>query len=249
LSMRYHLLASGSKGNCLVVVSAQATVIIDCGGPKRYLQDCFRQLGIDYLAADALLLTHQHVDHIKQLDMFRSLTIYAPFEVMACPDERLVTPYETFTVKDLTITPLALSHDSPSTVGYLLDDGSQRLAEVTDTGYVSQVNAQAIADADYYVFESNHDPEMLMRTPRPAYVKRRIAGDCGHLCNQDAAVCLSHVLGPRSREVTLAHISQQANTPQLAVYTLKAQLAQDHVPAQRLLIRAADQFTICSGGR
>ena len=246
--MRYHLLESGSKGNCLTVGSGPTTIIIDCGGPKKYLADCFESLHIDYQQAAGLLLTHQHTDHIKQLAMFDRLTVYAPFEVRSVSDEHLVIPYQPFGIANLTITPLALSHDADITVGYIIDDGNEKLVEITDTGYVSQANEELIRNADYYIFESNYDTEMLMHSERPAYLKARIRSDIGHMCNQDAAVCLCRVIGSKTKEITLAHISQQTNTVETALYSLKNEMLARKIGQRGLLVRAAEQFKIYSGG-
>ena len=120
--------------------------------------------------------------------------------------------------------------------------------EITDTGYVSSQNMALIQNADYYVFESNYDSEMLMLSARPAYLKARIRSDSGHMCNDDTAACLAHCIGKQTKEITLAHISQETNSRDTALYCLKNELLAQKIPFQNINIRAAGQFEICSGG-
>ena len=87
-----------------------------------------------------------------------------------------------------------MSHDCENTVGYLIECGNEKLVYVTDTGYIKKEVKDYLKDADYYIFESNHDIEMLMQTKRPVYVKQRIINDYGHLCNEDSAHILSEVI-------------------------------------------------------
>ena len=188
--MKFAILCSGSKGNCSLISSDTTSIIIDCGASGRYLKESFAQLGVDYNRCDGLLVTHEHSDHIKSVNMFRDLPVYAPFAIKALPNEKIILPYQTFNVGDLKILPLALSHDTDICVGYVVTDGKETLVSITDTGYISEANLALIKGADYYIFESNHDPEMLMNTNRPAFTKRRILSDSGHMSNEYAASIL-----------------------------------------------------------
>ena len=101
--------------------------------------------------------------------------------------------------------------------GYLFEADGEKLAYLTDTGYVSKLNLQMMKNLDYYIIESNHDVEMLMKTSRPFATKSRIYSDQGHLCNEDCARALSLMIGDRTKEITLAHLSEEANTPEKAL--------------------------------
>ncbi|MBR0137290.1 MAG: MBL fold metallo-hydrolase [Erysipelotrichaceae bacterium] len=221
--MKFTVLASGSKGNCSLIETENTRIIIDAGAGKKYCRQCFDLLGVDYEKCDGLLLTHSHSDHIKSIEMFEMLDIYAPFEVMSVRDERFVVPLHPFTVGDLTIMAFPLSHDV-FTVGYLLFDGTSTLCYLTDTGYVSKANRDLIRGADYYVFESNYDLEMLMNSDRPLYLKQRINSDVGHLSNEDSSDILCEVITQNTKEIVLAHISQECNDPEIAYYTLRNKL-------------------------
>ena len=104
--MKYFVLESGSKGNCTVVKGKQATIVIDCGGTKRYLKDKFKEIDTDYQSVDALLITHEHSDHIKQVKMFSDVDIFSPCSLQDV-EYSLIRPYEEFEIKGLKIMPIA----------------------------------------------------------------------------------------------------------------------------------------------
>ena len=245
--MKYYVLESGSKGNCTVIKGRETLLVIDCGGTKKYIKDRFRELGLDYSKADALLITHEHSDHIKQLKMFSGVDIFSPCELYDCEIHK-VTPYQEFMVGEFRILPVALSHDVKNVVGYIIDDGYEKLVSVTDTGYVSHLNEDRIRNADYYIFESNYDTGMLMSSDRPVQLKVRIVSDCGHMGNEDSARVLSRVIGERTREITLAHLSQECNKEEIALSVLKRTLEENGIDLNRFRITAARQFEMTEGG-
>jgi len=220
MRMRFALLASGSKGNSFFLEDSGTRIMIDCGGTQRYLKSCYEKLGEKMTDLDAVLITHDHSDHIAQIRMVKDLNIYSPVEI---PDIDVfhVTAMRKFTVGCLEITPLPLSHDAPGTTGYVLNDGEEKLSYVTDTGYLSENLQKEIMDSDYVILESNHDVGMLMGTRRPQYLKSRIYSDTGHLNNEDAAEILSSVISEKTKMIILAHISQEANTRELALKTAR----------------------------
>lgn len=246
--MKFALLASGSKGNCCLIKHKDTSIVIDCGSTKRYLSGCFEQLRYDYHQADALFITHTHTDHVSQMKMFKPIHTYATQEI---DTDHLhhIQPFESLSIQDLHITVLPMSHDCEGTVGYVIESDDEKMVYVTDTGYIKEEVKAYIRDANYYVFESNHDIEMLMQTNRPVYVKQRIINDYGHLCNDDSANILTSVIGERTSEIVLAHISQEGNTRDMALSTLckhmdKKQIAHDH-----MRLHSADQFAIYIGGK
>lgn len=241
--MHFTILASGSKGNCTIVESKNTKIIIDCGSTKRYLTGCFDKLNFDYSQIDGLLITHCHSDHVSQLKMFKQADIYSPVEFKDI-NVNLIKPLEIFKIKELTILPIPLSHDCKITVGYIIFDGSETLVYLTDTGYVSQTNVELIKHADYYIVESNHDPQMLMQTDRPLDTKKRILSDNGHLSNQDSALLMCKCINENTKQIILAHISQQANTYELAYNTMIEILNEKKINIDNLFIKAVEQFEI-----
>ena len=214
--MQFCLMASGSKGNCFVLKDDTTCIVIDCGSTKKYLNSCFEQLEISPEEIDALLITHDHSDHIAQINMFKDTAVYSPVEIEDIETFK-VTPLHSFVIETLKITPIALSHDALNTVGYVMESGTEKLVYITDTGYVNQRYFPLLTDADYIVMESNHDVGMLMKTRRPQYLKARIYGDQGHLCNEDCAEILAKIVSEKTKMIILAHISREANTREKAL--------------------------------
>lgn len=240
INMKYYGLCSGSKGNCWIIKTKKTSVMLDCGMTKKYLLEKMRECDVDPAALDALLITHTHSDHIKQLKAFSMLPVYSVCDLEI--GQRLM-PYQSFWLNDLKITPLAASHDAQGCCGYLFENEGQKLLYLTDTGYVSKVNLDWMKNLDYYILESNHDVEMLMNTSRPFALKSRIYSDTGHLCNEDCAKVLAYCAGNKTKEITLAHLSEEANTPQKAL-----DVAMSYLTHYQGLLQVAHQRAIVQGG-
>ena len=245
--MRFWVLASGSKGNCSVVESGGRFLIIDCGGTKKNINDGLEKIGVTGDDVEAVLITHEHSDHIKQIKMFDRFLVYAPCEIKSLADEMIIEPFNDFTVGSFHVTPIPLSHDE-ITVGYIIEDDKEKIVILTDTGYVSHKCEELIKDADYYIFESNYDTEMLMKSARPPYLKQRIVSDYGHMSNEYAAKILADIIGNKTREIVLAHISHECNTREKAERTLIDTLESYNIDPGRYRIHAAEQFGFYSGG-
>ena len=245
--MRFSLLASGSKGNCCIITSGESTIVIDCGTTKTYLKKCFQEVDVSFQQVDALLITHSHTDHISALSLFDQVKTYSVKELKE--NTHFVTPFERFYIKNFMIEVLPMSHDSDDCVGYIIYTQNEKLVYITDTGYVREDVKSYMKDADYYIFESNHDLEMLMNTKRPLYLKQRILGDSGHLCNEDSARILSEVISDKTKEIVLAHISEEANTCEQAITILQETLQRKEVDASHVKIHAALQYGIYQGGK
>jgi phosphoribosyl 1,2-cyclic phosphodiesterase len=247
--MEFALYASGSKGNCFVLRDGTAAVMIDCGSTKKHLFKSMEDTGIVREEIDALLITHDHSDHISQIRHFADLPVYSPVEIDGVETFR-VRPMTPFFIETLRITPLALSHDAPETTGYVFEDGIEKLVYITDTGYVNENYLPLLSGADYIIMESNHDVGMLMRTRRPQFLKARIYSDQGHLCNEDCAEILSRIVSDKTRMIILAHISQEANTRELALETSRRVLLEkcsDRMNDE-LILSAAGQYEMIRKG-
>ena len=246
--MKFALLASGSKGNCCLIKHNDTKLVIDCGSTRKYLKACFERLQYDHLSSDAILITHTHTDHVSQMKMFQSIDTYATQDI-ATDHLHAIRPFESFDIKDFHITVLPMSHDCEGAVGYVIECENEKMVYVTDTGYIKKEVKDYIRDADYYVFESNHDIEMLMQTSRPVYVKQRIINDYGHLCNEDSANILSEVISEETtKEIVLAHISQEGNTRDMALRTLQQTFDKKQIHREHMRLYPADQFSIYVSG-
>lgn len=244
--MKYSLLASGSKGNCCIIENADTKIVIDCGTTKKYLTQRMNEIDVSIHDLDALLITHTHGDHISQIKMFKSLLTYGESDLDAEHQIR-ITANQHFNISSMHIQSIRLSHDS-ACLGYILEDADSKLVYVTDTGYLKEEYYGCLSNADYYIFESNHDVGVLMKTARPAFVKQRIINDYGHLCNEDSAKHLAVLIGPRTKEIVLAHISEEGNTRELAVEVLRRTLSEKGVDHSKIKVSAAPQFEMTQGG-
>lgn len=209
--------------------------------------ESFGQISYDPKATDAVLITHTHSDHVSQMKLFHDIPTYATQEIKT---DHLcnVSPFQEFDINELHITVLPMSHDCEGTVGYMIETDQEKLVYVTDTGYVKDEVKQRITNADYYIFESNHDIEMLMQTNRPVFLKQRIIGDTGHLCNEDCANIICNSLGDNTKEIVLAHISREGNTREMALQALEKQLHKQGKLQEQLKRFPAEQYGIYIGG-
>lgn len=247
--MKFNVLASGSKGNCTYIQAGSTQLVIDCGGTKRYLSHSFHSLDVDLATIDALLITHDHIDHVAQLNLFKDVSkVIAPVPLIKRADVQILEPYQKHRIKDVDITPLVLSHDRAMTYGYLIEHQAEKLVYITDTGYLKSNDFTWISNADYYIFESNHDVELLMRTSRPYPTKQRILSDTGHLSNEDSAAILAQVCGDRTREIILAHLSSEANEAELAKACVIEAFIKVNKDLQQIKLNCAKQFEMIEGG-
>lgn len=246
--MRIDLLASGSKGNACLVRDGSTCILIDCGTTKKYLCDAIAKVGSCVDEIDAVLITHDHSDHISQIRTFKEHAVYAPVEI---PDVDVfhVEPEKPFVIETLKVMPIALSHDAFHTTGYILENGREKLVYITDTGYVAQRYLPLLKGADYIVMESNHDVDLLMQTRRPQYIKARIVSDSGHLCNEDCADLLTKIVTKNTKSVFLAHISREGNTREKALQVTADALLDMHAELNKdLFVCAAGQYEILTKG-
>ena len=249
--LQFSVLASGSSGNAIYIRSETTKLLLDAGISGKQLQQRLADTAeADLTTLDALLVTHEHIDHIrgaKQVSKLSSAPIYATqgtwhhlrSQMGALETERMTNVHAdlSFSVGDIRVTPFAVSHDAEEPVAYRFDCGDSSLAVVTDLGYVSDKIKEVIRGCKAYVWEANHDVGMLRAGRYPWSVKRRILGDKGHLSNYDAAVALPDLLGNDAVEVYLAHLSEENNQPDLAELTVSSVL-------QEINTRFAEQVTL-----
>lgn len=225
--LRYCSLFSGSSGNSTYVGTASGGLLIDVGVSARRISTALKEREIDPKSIRAVLLTHEHNDHVAGL---RVLCKQYGWPVIASegtldaltehdavnPEQRLYClPQEKrLAVAGMQITPFATPHDSRQCYGYRIDSEDGRsLAMTTDLGYMPQTVMDTILGCQFVHIESNHDPEMLMGGDYPYWLKQRIRGQGGHLSNQDCAAVLPDLLEAGATRMVLAHLSEHNNTP------------------------------------
>ena len=144
-------------------------------------------------------------------------------------EEDMIINEDEFNIDEFNITLIHTSHDAPGSVGFLINDGDSSLVYVTDTGYINKKYLDKIINKNVYIFESNHDINMLMTGPYPYILKQRVLSDKGHLSNETSGNYLSAIIGDNTKKIILAHLSETNNTPEIALKTVKSIIKNDNI--------------------
>ena len=250
--MKFCNLASGSKSNCTIVSSDNVTLMIDDGLNIRDLTQRAISANIDLNSISAILVTHEHSDHIKGIAPLvkkYSIPIYCHRESAYGLDE-YASPYLVdrdmdlpFEIGDIQITPFRLPHDSNYNLGYKLSDGKHTISIATDLGCMNESVLSNLAESDLVMLESNHDIDMLRQGSYPFMLKQRILGKNGHLSNDECAQSIATLAKYGTKHFVLAHLSQDNNTPELAFEcTAKALENARFVEGKDVFVETAMQY-------
>lgn len=233
--MKITVLASGSGGNTTYLQTGNTKILIDCGISYRQITNRLHQRNLTSENLDGILITHEHGDHIKGLDVtlrrhetacyLTEKTHEGMFHKISDnihPSKlRYITPYEEFTINELSILPISVSHDSSDAVGFIIQAEGKKIVYITDIGYLPKTDYDLLKNADMYIFESNYDVTMLFTSNRPFYLKQRIDSVKGHLSNNDSAYNLAQLVGNKTKHIILAHRSKECNTNETVLQTYK----------------------------
>ena len=248
--MRVCVLSSGSKGNCTYVETKNHKVLIDIGTSSLYVEKSLKSIGINPEDIDIVLVTHAHIDHVAGIKVFSKKynpLVYISEKILKESNikiENISSEEEINIDSDIKIKSIRLSHDVDDIKGYLIEEDNNSMVYITDTGYINESNFEYIKNKNLYVFESNHDVEKLMNNPKyPHHTKIRILSDKGHLSNKDSAYYLSRLIGYNTKCVILAHISEQNNTEDLALETLKETLDRKNIDFNNIIIARQNEMT------
>lgn len=227
-------LGSGSSGNALLIRTAETTLLIDCGVGVRRLSPALGALGLGLADIDAVVISHEHGDHIRELPRFITAgkpvistwgtalaSRVSPHERLECLSSRPIQ------FDGIEIVAIPVTHDAAEPCGFLVRTHAGAVTVLTDLGTATGAAAEAIAESQLVVLEANHDEAMLRRGPYPPHLQRRILSDAGHLSNIDCGELLATALrGSRHLPtVWLAHLSETNNRPHLARQTVARRLA------------------------
>lgn len=237
--LQISVLASGSSGNAIYVESPTTRLLVDSGLSGKKIAELMNQINRDPKDLDAILVTHEHSDHIQGVGVMSrryDLDIYAndkTWEAMENKIGNIKTEHkflfdktEIKTIGDIDILSFGVSHDAIDPQFYAFQKNNKQFVILTDTGYVSDRMRAALKNADAYLIESNHDVSMLRMGPYPWSLKQRILSDKGHLSNDDGALALVDLVGNKTKRVYLGHLSKENNMKQIAKDTFKEILQQ-----------------------
>ncbi|HYK74238.1 MAG TPA: MBL fold metallo-hydrolase [Pseudoneobacillus sp.] len=229
MSLKMSVLASGSTGNAIYIEAEEQSFLIDAGLSGKQMEGLFKQIDRKIDDLSAIFVTHEHSDHIKGIGVLArkyQIPVYAnektwksmdPLIGEVALDQKFVFKMESVqTFGSVDVESFGVSHDAVEPMFYVFHHGGKKIVLITDTGYVSERMKKTIENADAYVFESNHDVQMLRMGRYPWNIKRRILSDVGHVSNEDAALAMSEVIGNQTKSIYLAHLSLDNNMKELA---------------------------------
>lgn len=223
--MRVVCLGSGSSGNAFVIQSGSTSLLLDVGLPWRLLHAGLVSLGLGDRPLTAILLSHEHVDHVRSLARVLGVhdsPVYATPGTIRALDpgpgfrHHRILPGCPLELGETFVVPVPVSHDAAEPVGFVLGDGEHVVAVFTDLGTVDRHVDQSLSGADLIVLEANYDSTLLEYGPYPRPLKDRIRSPWGHLSNDDCASTLARLPLGRVKEIWVAHLSAENNTPDRA---------------------------------
>lgn len=251
--LRFCVLGSGSKGNATYIEANGTSLLLDAGFSGREIERRLAVVGIDPASLDAILVSHEHSDHIRGIGVLSrrfNLPVFlshgtsqaAAGALDKLHREVFIRPGEAFELKDLAIRPFAVSHDAADPLGFVIAANGVSLGYCTDTGVVSSLMRQRLAGCAGLVLECNHDPVMLRQGPYPEPLKQRVRSKSGHLANSETMELLSELLHDGLEHVVLAHISETNNHPDIISAVVEGFCRQREESCPRLpVIRLASQ--------
>jgi len=274
VSVKFTILGSGSSGNCAYIETDGARVLVDAGFSPRQIRQRLASIGRTPENLSAILITHEHSDHISGLlgiaDKFHipvycnratqdatiwtfkqkwskktNLALESADVWHSRIDWHIFNTGDTFKLADVSIETFSIPHDAQDPVGYLIRTAAGNFGFATDLGHVTKLVLDRIRPANVLVLESNHDVKMLQDCPRRAWsLKQRILGRHGHLSNVAAAEAAAQIMSAELRHLYLAHLSRECNKPELAEEVMSEQL--HHIGATHVTMQIARQDTPCA---
>lgn len=231
--IRFCSLYSGSSGNSLFISSGNTRLLVEAGLSAKKIIEALCTIGEKPAEINAILVSHEHSDHIRgagilsrkfNLPIYASEGTWGAMEHMIGPvlecNKIIFTSYAPFEIGDITVTPFPIPHDAGEPVGYSFSASGRKVTVATDIGHINMELLNCFEDSDLLLLESNHDLEMLKVGPYPWSLKKRIAGNNGHLSNDAAGEVIAYMAGKGTKRFLLGHLSKENNFPELAYQTV-----------------------------
>lgn len=258
MTVRLFSIASGSSGNCIYIGDDRTGFLVDAGISCKAILGSLKNIGICTDTIKALLVTHEHSDHIKSAGVVSrklNIPIYANSKTWETMDGSLgkiksenIKIFETgseFEIENVKIRPFSTPHDAIEPVGFSLNIKGIKIGFATDLGHFSQEVRDGLKNSDFVMLESNHDVEMLKAGSYPYFLKRRIMGEHGHLSNEAAGYAACELINSGINQIMLGHLSRENNFPQLAYETVKGIMEEKGIKiGQDVILDLAPRSTI-----
>ena len=237
------VLASGSKGNSIYLETPKHKILVDMGTNLKYIVERLNELSVAPEAIDYIFISHTHTDHVSALKNFIKnyqpticVTLRLFLELPELESYPHILIYdEDFEIEDLKIEIIRTSHDAADSRSFVFTYNKKSLVYVTDTGYLNNKYFKKLHNKELYVFESNHDIELLLNGRYPKWLKSRVYGDSGHLSNKAASFYLAKLIGPKTQKIILHHLSEENNTEERALATLQETLIEHEVEFDNII--------------
>jgi len=233
MTLRFASIGSGSQGNATLVEKNNTCLLIDCGFSYTQLQQRLERLGRCATDLTAILITHEHGDHVRGVSMLArkcDIPVWMTPGTAAQIDTRgilqlqLFNCHAPFTVNDIEVNPYPVPHDAREPCQYMFTDGDSRFGLLTDTGCTTRHIEDSLSGCHALMLECNHDAQLLAQSFYPPALKERIGGRNGHLSNEQTMNLLASIKSTRVQHVVAAHLSEKNNTPELARQALSRAL-------------------------
>lgn len=248
-TVRFTSLGSGSKGNATLVATGDTLLLIDCGFSLRELDKRLQQAGCSGDQLTAILLTHEHSDHIKgagavarryQLPVYTTAgTLRSGKRSLAeLPDVRLFNSHQSFSVGDFLINPITVPHDASEPSQFVFEHGGIRIGLLTDTGSLTSHIIDCLNGCDALMLEFNHCLEMLASSDYPPYLQDRISGRLGHLSNDQSVSLLEKLDTSRLQYLIAMHLSENTNCPDMVLDLARRSVS---LPETHVIVSGQDE--------
>jgi len=253
--LKFCSLYSGSTGNSLFVQGNETKILVDAGVSAKKVTEALESIGEDIKEINAVIVTHEHIDHIKSIGTLSkkyNIPIYANLgtwngienekSVIEIENKNYFKIGEEFEIGDLKIKPFATSHDAMDSCGFSIEHDGKKISIATDLGQVTKEVMNNLKKSKFILLEANYEPEVLRCCGYPYIIKKRIAGERGHLSNNDAGNTISKLVEDGLQNVMLGHLSKESNFPELAFNSVANELMQNGINIKNLELNVASRL-------
>ena len=246
-------LYSGSTGNCLFIQSKEAKILVDAGVSQKKIETALASFNVTFEDIDAILVTHEHVDHIKNVGSISkkyNIPIYCNIETLnAMPTQKekildenqiIFTPNKKFSLKDLEILPFNIPHDAANPCGFNIFHDNKKISIATDIGHMDNILINKLKDSSFLLLEANYDPDILKYGKYPFKLKQRILSPVGHLSNETSGKTITELtIKYGLKSAMLGHLSKENNFPELALKTVTDEVHHNNITTKEISISVA----------